>query len=264
VAPDAALALIPFGALEDPATGQHLVRSLPIATLPSGLILQEARERGVDGVRRQPWRVAILGTTSRSLGSETSTELRNVEGEATSVAQLWPNSQLFLDGEATPTAWAEALRSFSVVHFAGHARAEPGAPGRAALWLWDSALGRERPIPASSIAHGPWPNLSLVVLSGCETALPSPRRYLANDGVAALFLAYGVPAVVATRWPISDRPSKLLFLAFHRALANGSDAATALQRAQVELLDSGDSSLSNPVVWAAAQFVGASVRRPKQ
>ena len=264
VTPDAALALIPFSALPSPTTDQPLIRTIPVATLPSGLMLAHARKQALQSKNSAPWLVSVVGADSTGFSDTNAPLLGEVRGEATSIAALWPETRLALGSEASPEAWANALETSSVVHFAGHARAVPGAPGRAALWLWDTKLNEDRAFPAPAISHGPWPNLTLVVLAGCETALPAPRRYLANDGVAALFLAHGVPAVVATRWPIPDRQARQLFVAFHRGLAAGADAAIALQEAQLELLNSGDSSLNKPAVWAAAQLVGAPVVRPQQ
>ncbi len=92
------------------------------------------------------------------------------------------------------------------------------------------------------------------MLAACGTATGPVSASEGAIGLARPFLASGVPAVVATLWPIDDAPSQELFVRFHREyLANG-DPTTALRSAQLAMLANDDPALSRPGSWAGVQL----------
>jgi len=54
-------------------------------------------------------------------------------------------------------------------------------------------------------------------------------------GLSSAFLCAGVPAVVATVWPVSDAITTQLMDRFYGHLARGEAVAAALRAAQLEL-----------------------------
>ena len=70
----------------------------------------------------------------------------------------------------------------------------------------------------------------------------------------------GVPAVVGTLWNVEDATAEEVLVSFHRHYREGSDAAVALQQAQVELLTNKNNNpgLRPVLAWAPFQVIGHS------
>ena len=84
-----------------------------------------------------------------------------------------------------------------------------------------------------------------------------------SEGVTSLaraFLAAGVPTVAASLWSVDDRPTAVLFDAFHRYLWNGEDPVDALRSAQLGMLRGGNPADRSPRAWAAFEVIGASAK----
>jgi WD40 repeat protein/CHAT domain-containing protein/tetratricopeptide (TPR) repeat protein len=99
----------------------------------------------------------------------------------------------------------------------------------------------------------------LVVLSACETGLGDIRYLEGAAGLTHAFHLAGARSVVSTLWKVSDEESAALMAAFWKHLAAGADKATALQKAQIELLDALDKNPKqkpHPYYWAAYSLSG--------
>ena len=68
------------------------------------------------------------------------------------------------------------------------------------------------------------------------------------------FLAAGVPAVIATLWPIEDDASLPLLQELYRRLQAGQDPAAALAGAQAWALAEPGGKSAAPSTWAAFQL----------
>jgi CHAT domain-containing protein len=79
-----------------------------------------------------------------------------------------------------------------------------------------------------------------LVLSACESGLSDVRPGDELMGLAAALFALGTTTVVGSVIAVPDAETVPLMSAFHRHLALGESASTALARAQVEV--SGGSS----------------------
>ena len=73
-------------------------------------------------------------------------------------------------------------------------------------------------------------------------------------GLSRAFLGAGAPVVVATLWPVADRPSGRLFASFYRHLFEGGSPGEALRAAQVEALGSGAALPARD--WASLVVMG--------
>ncbi|MBZ0089665.1 MAG: CHAT domain-containing protein, partial [Thermoanaerobaculia bacterium] len=177
--------------------------------------------------------------------------------EARAVAALYPGARLLEGTRASRDSFLAALRDSDVLHFAGHAEAAPDDPGASRLWLANASDSRRlSPLLASDLMRSGERGRGLVVLSGCETSLPTSRRRLGGDGYAGALLATGARAVIGTAWAIVDEQAESLFLAFHRHLLTGLDPAEALRRAQIERIRSASEHDRSPTNWAFARLSG--------
>ena len=88
-------------------------------------------------------------------------------------------------------------KSYDIVHLATHAEFKPGRPENSYIQLWDQQLTLE------DVDNLDWqlPNLELLVLSACETAVGDSDAEL---GFAGLALRAGVKSAVASLWDVSD------------------------------------------------------------
>ena len=88
----------------------------------------------------------------------------------------------------------------------------------------------------------------------CESA---GGRILSGEGVLGLcgaFLSAGIPAVVATLWPVDDRTTAELMTVFYEELARGETVARSLRRAQMAIRQGHETG--NPFFWAGFVLVG--------
>jgi CHAT domain-containing protein len=123
----------------------------------------------------------------------------------------------------------------SLLHLAMHAKVDGNAPWRSCLQLAD-----ERELSVEEIleqARGCPPGMpgGEVVLPACTSDL----TLTVHDEAVTLstgFLAGGAVSVVAARWPIPERASSLLMVAYHHHLARGLPPRDALRAAQLWLL----------------------------
>lgn len=134
-----------------------------------------------------------------------------------------------------------------LLHIATHARF---LPGRARQSFFLLGTGEKFVIPDIET----WLNLrnvSLVVLSACETALGGPGldgREIA--GMGYYFLNSGAKSVMASLWNVDDYSTRLLMEQFYKNLAQGTatspvSKAQALRQAQLALLKGNPSEQLN-------------------
>lgn len=250
--PDKSLHRLPFAVLPHPRTGRPLLEEHALVVAPSASLFlrafEEEHRRGWQGTA-----VAFGDPAFDRSAHPTLAPLGAARREAVRVGALYPGSEV-RTGEAASTEELLLLAPRAgIVHLATHAVAYPDAPWRSQLVL----AGPQGALRLSEIQRLRWPRTHLVALAACDTA---SGRIWRNEGPVALargFLATGIPTVVASLWPLEDRASGELFLIFHRHLAAGAAPARALQQAQLELLDSDDSALSSPRVWAGLQVFGS-------
>jgi CHAT domain-containing protein/tetratricopeptide (TPR) repeat protein len=221
VSPDGAVNLLPLAELPAPDGEPRLLRQ-EWTRVPSATVLARLAGRARLAIDAQA--AAILTLT----GSD------RLPGAAREAADLTRTYQHVLAGDPALDALeaGPGAPAFEVVHFAAHLSLDPQHPWRSALHLAtpDSALVFE----AATMARRELP-ARLAVLSSCTSA---GGRILSGEGVlgySSALLGAGVPAVVATLWPVDDGATVLFTRLFYAELARGAGAATALRQAQLTL-----------------------------
>ena len=120
-------------------------------------------------------------------------------------------------------------QSYDIVHLATHAEFKPGRPDNSYIQLWDQRLTLEE----MSNLNWQLPQLELLVLSACETAVGDSNAEL---GFAGLALRAGVKSAVASLWDVSDTGTLMLMSEFYHQLPRTTTKAAALRQAQLNLL----------------------------
>jgi CHAT domain-containing protein len=165
--------------------------------------------------------------------------------EADAVASGFANVHLLQGSQATANAIAAGLPNAQLFHFAGHALTSASHSG---LLLSDSFLSADelRKIPIS--------RLRLAVLSACETQDGSTGEGGDGDGLVRVFLAAGVPNVVASRWSVDSSATRQFMELFYQSLLGGRSVADSIRQAQASLRSR--SGMSHPYYWAAFTTFG--------
>jgi CHAT domain-containing protein len=226
--------------------GAPLVTHLDVAYLPSAEFLDPRLERA-----RPDAGARVLAVSNPRY--EVLEPLAAAE-DATRVAARLQDADILLDDQATSTALLGALTNGGLLHVTSHAAFEPRAPLLARLLMAD------RPVFAFEIALAR-AAVTAVNLSGCSTASQLTSLGGEGEGLAAAFLAAGVPAVVASWWPVEDEVAAAFNDAFYATLASSDAppdiwaAANAAQRAILE-----QPGWGNPASWAPFVVLGTPPR----
>ncbi len=241
VSADGPLHTVPFAALRVKAGAAPLGEDCDIACVPSATLLARMRAR----TQRPAAGLLVVAGGRDSQGRA----LPGAEHEARWLASRFDGAQRYAVGGAAPPA----LERFGQLHFAVHTRVNDQHP-----WATEIPFGRA-PLHAHDVARLRL-EARVAVLSSCESA--AGRAY-SGEGVAGLasaFMAAGVPAVVASLWPVDDAATRDLMEAFYDALGRGEPVARALRSAQRTV--AGRPKTADPFYWAGFVTLGDPSQRP--
>ncbi|MCL3863144.1 CHAT domain-containing protein, partial [Actinotalea sp. K2] len=203
----------------------HLA-NLPIHAVPlRGGVWSDARSIGripaVAVLRyspNRPWAgKAVVAGDSRGDLPHAAVECRHV-AETLDARPLLQGACSF---EALKTRLTETQPD--VVHLALHGRADVRRGGRASL-LFANGAGRTTWAGFDELAQLPW-QASLIVFSGCSTAVGGPRHGRGIHGVAQAALAAGATATVASLWPVDDQSTRVFMTEFYDEFARARGAS---------------------------------------
>jgi len=266
--PDAATHGIPFAALlVDPAKSEdYLIQHYPVAVAPSATLYAYSLARDAKIVPAKRPAVLLVGNPAFDGRLEVAANLKKLtfaDAEIKQIGQTYrPVARvipLSHENATVPAFFAKAPQS-TIIHFAGHAIANPDAPSESLLFFAPSPQVGQSPrqsgaLTAEELLAGLQTNETrLFVMSACSTAGGVP---IGAEGVAPLvrpILAAGVPAVLGTLWDIRENEAAPLIAFFHQRYREGHDAAVALQLAQRDMLQEG--FLKSPAVWGSFQMTG--------
>lgn len=225
------LRYIPFAALYD---GQHyLVERYAVAQVLAGAAPR--KEAG-----RAPWQISAFGMTQAAPPLEALTGVRaelesivRVQGASTGVLP----GTISLDENFDRRHLEEALRGeHRVVHIGSHFVLSATGEEDSSFLL----LGDRSHLSLDQIATLDFSGVDQLTLSACDTANGGGKDQdgIEVEGMAAAVAKQGAASVLASLWPVSDRSTASLMLAFYqgRAPDSGLSRAMALQQAQLSLL----------------------------
>ncbi len=241
-APDKALAV-----LADPVLNRDDPRLRGLAASARGSAASASDQDASGGLQDEEPRYARLGWSRQ---------------EAERIASMPPQDSVLkaLDFDASmQTVRSGGLARYRLIHFATHGILDSSTPELSGLLLSRFAPSGESLDEASFLRlhHIYHLNLraDLVVLSGCQTALGKEIRGEGLSGLARGFINAGASRVIASLWPVQDRPTLELMTELYRSiLSQGMPPSQALRRAQLSLL--ADERWGDPYHWAAFVLQG--------
>ena len=255
-APDGPLHRLPLEVLLPPAGAARTTghsRSAVVARVPCAAIFAETRRGFRQGPAMNP---SVLHGIA--IGGGRSADGRRLRGASREVAWLagrFRGIKAYREmagiGDQRRSG---TLSEWDLLHVAAHTYLDDQHP-------WRSGVRLGGPADADSVSWlraerivGQPLRTRLVVLSGCESG---GGRVIPGEGIQGLtsaFLAAGVPAVVATLWPVEDRATFDLMRRFYGGLEHGLPVGEALQSAKDQVASR--AATSSPFYWAGFILVG--------
>ncbi len=163
--------------------------------------------------------------------------------EVTDLAQTIPNTVKLIDNEFSRAKVLPNMKTSNIIHLATHAAFVEGSPDNSFI-----LLGNGDRINLREVSEWDLPNVTLVVLSACQTALGGNL----GNGIEILGFGYQlqrakVRAAIASLWTVSDGGTQQLMSAFYTAINTGKVShAEALRQAQVALITGDYEALGEP------------------
>lgn len=285
IAPDGALALLPFEALlSDRRASQgrsfaglpYLIRTHAVAYVPSASVLASLRSPGRPAagpsavLQFVAFADPVLEDGARTAAGKGEPPVRSAEPwsrdlpplpqtrrEVDGIARLYPPGEtaVFLQEEACEENVKEgALASARRIHFATHGVLDEELPQLSGLVLTRRPGSREDGVLRVFEIFNLRLSADLVVLSACETGLGKQVTGEGLIGLARGFLYAGASSLVVSLWRVADDSTPGLMLDFYRHLDRGDEKSEALRRAKLAMIDGGTGA--HPSLWAPFILMG--------
>jgi CHAT domain-containing protein len=255
--PDRGMHGLPFAAMRNPATHRYLIEEAPISVAGSTMLYLLSVYRDSQ-LRRENPSALLVGDPAFDTNLDVANHLYRLGSARDEVERIsaWyaPACRKLTDKDASATNVFAEAPLHAVIHIAAHLVANAKEPLKSVLLLAKTPGDNGAVDAQELLAHLKPGHTRLVVLAACSSAGGLP---IGTEGVAPLvqpFITYGVPAVVGSLWNIGDATVGDLLVSFHRHLRDGSDAAVAMQSAQIELLK--DTKGRSVLAWGAFEVVG--------
>ena len=239
---DALLYIIPYGIMHYiplhavELQGEPLIKRHPVVYAPSASIIKFCQSKGSGNLQ-----------SCASFGVDPYGRIKDtVEKEAEEVAGLF-NSTGYTDYQATKNTVLKNCADKDVIHFACHGYFDNADPLSSGVVLHDKVL-TAREIFNMRL------NTELVTLSACQTGINKTSPGDELIGLTRAFLYAGAPSVVVSLWSVNSPSTYELMRAFYKNLKNGADKATALQMAQIKIME--ETEYTDPYYWAPFILVG--------
>ncbi|MFH7245085.1 MAG: tetratricopeptide repeat protein, partial [Spirulina sp.] len=255
-APDGQLRYIPLAALHDGES--WLVQRLQVNNIVAASLTDLSNQPFAGGLS-----VLAAAFTEGRYDIPTSTRTLSFGGltyagrEVENIARLVPGTDQRLN-KAFDQSLVLDMNDFNVVHLATHASFNPGPPSDSFILFGDGSHAT-----LDQVRRWNFPNVDLVVLSACETAVGDVPL---GNGAEILGLGYlmkqaGADAAIASLWIVSDGGTQMLMDAFYANLSQGLSKTEALQQAQIALIE-GDFTASGVDLRASVEIISTQTGLP--
>jgi CHAT domain-containing protein/cytochrome c-type biogenesis protein CcmH/NrfG len=259
--PDKILLQLPFSAFTSPQDGQFFIAQYKFFLSPSANIFLNSSKKAKE--LNKNIEETLLSIGNPAFSKKDFVDLPNLdtaEQEAKEISKLYKKSILLTKKEALKEKIKTELLKADVFHFAGHYVVNEKYPLLSGLLLAEDIKTHEKrnsELANHEIINDKLSQPRLVVLSACQTGI---ERFYNGEGIigaARTFLAAGIPLIVASQWKVDSDSTRELMIRFHRYRKTEKlSTSAALQRAQLDLLQSEDLRFQNPYYWAAFITLG--------
>ena len=186
------------------------------------------------------------------------------EAEVAAIRSYYPVHTELSRANATRAALLKDMGNYEIVHLATHSVVNALNPLLSTIVLTEekppvSGTAQPTGLQAREIFGLKLKNTRLVILSSCQSAV---NLSVAGNGLGSLahaFFSANVPTVIASLWKVDDDSTAELMRGFHQAYrVEQKSFDTALQQAQLKILESNNQQWRHPYYWAAFLITGNS------
>lgn len=177
------------------------------------------------------------------------------EQEVKDLKEIYPNTDVFLHGDASEDKAKSHTGSHNILHFATHGNLDYFDYNKSYLTLAPNEDGSE---DGKLTIEEVWEiediyEYQMVTLSACKTAVTDDFSTGWAVSPASSFIDAGAPTVVASLWAVNDASTGLLMKYFYGNLKTMTKVQ-ALRRAQIKL--SQNEEFAHPYYWAPFILIG--------
>jgi CHAT domain-containing protein len=241
IVPHRALHYVPFQALHDGRS--FLIEGREIFYAPSASALVELKRRPAAPASGVTVFDPILTDDPSSPFSKT---------ESAALKKQYPNAGFVLRREATLASFRERAPGSGLIHVSSHGYYDDWMPLWSGLvFAGPKGLGDDL-LMAKEIYRLNLDKTELLVMSACVSSVGDFGNGDEVTGITRAFQVAGVRNVIGSLWPVENDATIELMTLFHKALAETHSPATALKRAQCEMI----SKNATIVKWAPFGLTG--------
>jgi len=257
--PDRSLSSVPFSSLWDAKARRFLMEDFAVGIAPSAdlYVSAVAHDRELRALIPQTALVVRNPSYRRELFTDLA-PLAGAEDEGAGVAALYPDTELLSGIAATKDRVVNSFGRHAVVHFSGHSVALGENQLVSVIPLAPAGEADSGILYAYELLGRSFPRTRLVVLASCATVGEPGPDFERISGFVRPLLGDGVPAVIASLWPVDDRATAELLGRFHQRFRAGDDAPHALRSAQLAMLHRRPEKLAMSALWAGFEVFGGS------
>jgi CHAT domain-containing protein len=109
-----------------------------------------------------------------------------------------------------------------------------------------------QPLRAKEFVPGLLQHSQIVVLAACSGAAGRENGLADTNNLVRVFLAAGVPSVIASHWNVDSASTSQLMVSFYQHLMQNETVAQAMYNARIEILR----TKAHPYFWAGFTVAG--------
>ena len=237
-----------------------LIPSGRLNTLPFASLLTESGEPLVErhhivSLAKPTDFMKIAGSQPKQVAgivafANATLDLPAAQKEGEEIKKIYPDSKLFIGGQANRDNLLKFAPGADILHLATHGLSDPVDSLNNYL-----ALSENGKLTQEEIFNLELGETSLVTLSACNTALSDTTEYEFVASIAEAFWLAGARSVVASVWAVDDQSTELLMTEFYRGIKQERlSKAEALQRAQLAVR--ANPRYAHPYYWAGFMLFG--------
>ncbi len=246
IVPSGALHAIPFSSLMNKQK-KYLIETNSVSVLPNASAIQLILKNIKSESSRN-----VLAFGNPDCG-DIASPLPGAEAEVNMIASYFPKSSVFIGADAQERKVKDLISNYSIIHFACHGVFNGDYPLLSRLLL-TAGNNEDGNLELRELYNLKLSKCNLVVLSACESGLAKVKK---NDDLIGLvrgFLYAGSPGVIASLWKVDDAATSFLMERLYFYLSNNFSRGEALQKAQMDTMQS--PLFSHPYFWSAFQLNG--------
>ncbi|MFS0516639.1 tetratricopeptide repeat protein [Nostoc sp. UIC 10607] len=238
---------LPFETLYDSKTNQFLIEKYPVNYL-TRVSNNSLKYRDVQNAV-SPKPQAVL-----AFGNPVSSDPQNLPGaevEVRKIKEIFPDSEFYINKEATLERFKSQALRFSFLHLATHGCFQTEDCQKVNLKN-NTLLFADEALNIANAALLGLQGTQLITLSACQTAVDTNVNGEGLAGVAYIFERAGAKAVMASLWAVEDEATQELMVDFYQNLKLGMTKGEALQKAKLKLI----ADHRHPFYWSPFVLIG--------